>query len=1170
MLARIMTKAGGTPPDPDPSKPAPDDATQVMRRTGSGDLTGDVTGPITRHGDVTGPITGGRPAPAPTATEGPRDRIGSYPITAELGRGGMGVVYLAEDPRLKRPIAIKVLPQAVAGDREWLARFEREAQLLAALNHPNIATIHSLEEGGGLRFLTLEFIPGQNLSDLIAKGPLDIDTALATGRQIAAALEAAHKRGVVHLDIKPQNVRITPDDLVKVLDFGLARAISAESGHAGLGASEDGTVVGTLGYMSPEQVRGDALDHRTDLWAMGCVLYECLAGRAVFQGKTVREICEATVHGEPDWGALPPDLPPPVAQALTRSLAKRVEDRLANAADFRRAIEDGIQARILATLGQARLPGREAAPNNLPAQVTSFLGREKEQQELKELLGTTHLLTLSGMGGCGKTRLALEVARGAMGAYFDGTWLVELAPLANPQLLPQTVAKVLGLKEEPNRPLTDTIVAHLKAKNLLLLLDNCEHMLSASAELAAAILRDCPEVTILTASREGLGIAGEVIYAVPPLTTPSTSRTLSLEALGRVESVALFVERAKAVKPGFALTEANRTAVAEVCRRLDGIPFAIELAVARIKVMSAEEIANRLDDRFRLLTGGSRTALPRHQTLRALIDWSYENLAEHEAVLLRRFAVFAGGWTLDAAAVVGTAGDIEEYEVLDLVSRLLDKSLVEMDAEGGQRTGKTRYRMLETVKSYARERLKERDELEQARDRHLRFFLDLAEEAEPNLLGGEQGLWLTRLEVEHDNLRSAADTCVERPDDPNLGLRMAGALGRFWEVHGHWTEGRETCEAMVAIAGGDPAARAKVLFCEGNLALSQGDSAVARTAYEQSLAIRRELGDRAGIAQLLTSLGIAAWIRGEYAAARPLLEESLQIRREIGNKQAIAFTLQNLANLTRDQGDLQGARAIHEEALGILRQIGDRRSIATTANNLGHVVRAAGDLAQARVLYEEGLAIRRELEDRQGIARSLTSLAQLAKEEGDYGYAKALHVEGLAIKRELGDRRGVVVSLVNLAAVLTAEGNHEEALGLLRESLEIERSVGSKQVVAFLLRELGLTHRQLSHPAEARAHLVESLGLAVQANDRTGITETLEALALVAADRGDADRAAFLLGAAEAAIGGTGNARKQSPERTEAEALGRRTLADAAWAAALERGRTASLEQVVADPLGTS
>jgi len=1130
-----------------------------MRRTGADKWID--TGPS----DVTGPITGGRQELAPGA-EPPRDRIGNYPISAELGRGGMGVVYLAEDPRLKRPIAIKVLPPQVAGDREWLSRFEREAQLLAALNHPNIATIHSLEESGGLCFLTLEFIPGQNLSDQIAKGPLDIDAALATGRQIAAALEAAHKRGVVHLDIKPQNVRITPDDLVKVLDFGLARAISADSGNAGLSMSEDGTVVGTLGYMSPEQVRGEALDRRTDVWSMACVLYECLAGRATFRGKTVREICEATVQAEPDWGALPADLPPPVTQALERALAKRVEDRLENAADFRRAIEDGIQARILAALGQARAPGRDVAPNNLPAQVTSFLGREKELEALRALLPTTHLLTLSGMGGCGKTRLALEVARGAMGQYFDGTWLVELAPLAHPQLLPQTVARVLGLKEEPNRPLTDTIVAHLKAKNLLLVLDNCEHLLAASAELAAAILRDCPEITILTASREGLGIAGEVIFQVPPLAAPPAGRTLSLEELGRVESVALFVERAKAVKPGFALTETNRAAVAEVCRRLDGIPFAIELAVARIKVMSAEEIANRLDDRFRLLTGGSRTALPRHQTLRALIDWSYENMPEHEKMLLRRFATFAGGWTLDAAAVVGTAGDIEEYEVLDLVSRLVDKSLVEMDADGAQRAGKTRYRMLETVKSYARERLKERDELGQARDRHLRFFLDLAEEAEPNLIGGEQGLWLTQLEVEHDNLRAAADTCRERPDDPNLGLRLAGALGRFWEVHGHWTEGRETCEAMVAIAGGDPAARAKVLVCDGNLALSQGDSADAWADYEQSLTIRRELGDRAGIAQSLNSLGLAAWIRGEYATARPLLQESLAIRRELGQERGIAFSLQNLANLIRDQGQLEEARVLYEETLGLMRKIGDQRNIAHTLNNLGNLSRARKDFARSRTYYEKGLAIRRELEDRQGIAQSLTSLGQLAKEEGDYVYARALHVEGLAIKRELGDRRGVVVSLVNLAAVLTSEGDHAEAASLLKESLEIERGMGSKQRVAFLLRELGLADRQLGRREEAGAHLLESLALAGEANDRGGVADALEALALLAADQGDAERAAFLLG-----VAGGANAkdeRESSRERDEAEAIVRRTLGEGAMSQALERGRTATLEQVMADPLG--
>jgi non-specific serine/threonine protein kinase len=1125
-----------------------------MRRTGSG--------------DVTGPVTGGAP---PTRAEGAPlgelTQIGGYRIEAELGRGGMGVVYLAEDPRLKRPIAIKVLPAAVAQDREWLARFEREAQLLAALNHPNIATIHSLEEGDGLRFLTLEFIPGANLSDRIAAGALPVDEALAVCRQIAAALEAAHKRGVVHLDIKPQNVRITPDALVKVLDFGLARAITA-AGDAGLGASEDGTVVGTLGYMSPEQVKGEAVDHRTDLWALGCVLYECLAGKLAFRGATVREICAATVEGEPEWAALPAELPAAILQALLRCLAKRVDDRLASATELRRAIEEGIQERTLALLGHPRR-GAEAAPNNLPVQVTSFLGREREQTEIRERLTRTRLLTLSGMGGCGKTRLALEVARGAMSQYFDGTWLVELGPLAQPQLLPQAVAQVLGVKEEPNRRLIETITAHLKAKNLLLVLDNCEHLLQASAELAATLLAACPELTILAASREGLGISGEVIFPVPPLGAPPSGRALSLAELGQVESVALFVERAKAVKAGFELGEANRSAVAEVCRRLDGIPLAIELAAARIKVMSAEEIASRLDDRFRLLTGGSRTALPHHQTLRALIDWSYEQLPAHESALLRSFATFAGGWTLEAAAAVGGGSEIEEWEVLDLVSRLVDKSLFEMDADGGQRTGRTRYRMLETVRSYARERLTERGEADPARERHVRYFLALSEEAEPHLVSGDQGLWLARLEVEHDNLRAALDWCRVHPAEPDLGLRLAGALGRFWEVHGHWSEGRETCAALAAHLGGDPAARAKVLVSAGNLALSQGDTVQARGAYEESLAIRRELGDRSGVAQSLTSLGVIAWIRGELEAARPLLEEGLGIRRELAELAGIAFSLHNLGHVARDQGHYDEARSLYEQALAGMRRVGNPRIIATILHSLGNLARASGDLSGARAFYEEGLGIRRELDDRQGIAQSLTSLGQLAKEEGDYDLARALQIESLAIKRELGDRRGIVVSLANLAAVLTSQGDHAGAESLLVESLALDREVGSRQRVAFLLRELGGAVRNLGRSEEAGKHFGESLALCQAAADRPGIADSLESFAVLLADRGEPKQAALLLGAADAVRGEAGAGDKSpGPEQVAAEALARQSIGDLGYEEAFAKGRATPLAEVIASAIG--
>ncbi len=1158
----------------------------------------DTTTPLAAGSDPTRPP---RPAPAPdtpaaaaasavSAVSAARpEQVGEYHVVGELGRGGMGVVYVAEDPRLKRRIAIKVLPVAVAADPEWLARFEREAQLLAALNHPNIATIHSLEAAGSLRFLTLELIPGEDLSARIARGPLGIDEALTLCRQIAAALEVAHKRGVVHLDIKPGNVRITPDGLVKVLDFGLARAVAAEpadgaasAGAAGAGAAsagaasagaagaaESGSIIGSPGYMSPEQMRGEPLDHRTDLWALGCILYECLTGRRAFRGASIKEICAATFHQDPDWQALPAELPPVLHATLRRTLAKQAADRPAAAAELRRALEEAIQERTLRALTAARREERVAAPNNLPVAVTSFVGRRSEQAAIKELLAATRLLTLSGIGGCGKTRLSLEVAREIIAEYADGAWLVELAPLANAELVPQAVAHGLGLKEEPHQPTIETLVAHLKPRSMLLLLDNCEHLLGACADLVAILLRSCPGLRIIATSREGLGIPGESIFHVPPLAVP-TGRSFSPEELGQVESVQLFVERARVVNATFTLNAATFAPVREICRHLDGIPLAIELAVARIKVMSAAEIASHLDDRFRLLTGGSRTALPHHQTLRALIDWSYESLTPHEAAVFRRLSFFAGGWTLDSAGAVCAGDDLEEWEVLDLLSRLVDKSLVEIDAEGGQRTGKTRYRMLETVRSYARQRLGEQGESDGTRERHLAHFLSWAEAADRQLTGEEQGLWLSRIEAEHDNLRLAVDTCRSADHDATCGLRLAGALGRFWEVHGHWSEGRGVCAEMIARPGpGDPAARAKVLVCAGNLALSQGDGVEARRAYEESLAIRRRLGDKPGIAQSLNSLGLIAWTRGAFDESRQLYEESLAVRRELGDERGIALSLNNLANLARDQGEHDEARRLHEESLSIKRRLGDRRGIASSLNNLGVVLRRLGDYRRARTCYEESLGIRREIGDKQGIAQSLNSLGNLAEEEGEHAEARALHVESLAIKRELGDRRGTVVSLVNIANVLRRQGEFAGARLLLEESLDLERESDSPKRIAVLLHMLGVVCEKQGDHAVARSFLTESLTIRHEIGDRSGVAEALESLALLATATGEGERAAFLLGAADAHGGGASvEVAATSSERTTSEAALRAALGDELYARKWDEGQKAPLEAAVRFALG--
>jgi predicted ATPase/class 3 adenylate cyclase len=615
-------------------------------------------------------------------------------------------------------------------------------------------------------------------------------------------------------------------------------------------------------------------------------------------------------------------------------------------------------------------------PNNLPQQLTSFIGREKELAEAETLLGRTRLLTLTGAGGCGKTRLAMQVAADLLESYPDGVWLVELGALADAGLVPQTVAAVLGLRESPGKSVTQTLTEHLKSRHLMLVLDNAEHLLAACAALADAVLRQCPQVVLLASSREGLGMSGELTFRVPSLSMPDPKRDATPEKLLPYESVRLFIERAQFHRPQFAVTHQNAPALASVCSRLDGIPLAIELAAARMRSMSVEEVNQRLDQRFRLLTGGSRTALPRQQTLRSLIDWSYDLLNEAEQALLCRVSVSAGGWTLDAAEQVCSGEGVDERAVLDLLTSLVDKSLVVAE----ERNGATRYRQLETVRQYARDRLLERGDEAQWQRRHLAHFLAMAEAAEPQLMGADQQAWLDRLETEHDNLRSALAWSAAAGGYAAGGLRLAGALWRFWLVRGYLAEGRGWLSGPLAAAPSGPAAapRAMALHGAGAMAWQQGEYSAARTLHEESLAIRRELGDRRGIAASLHSLGNVARKQGDFPSAQALCEESLAIRRELGDRWGIAASLGNLGNVAAEQGDYPAARALHAESLAVRRELGDRWGIGNSLNNMGNVAYDQGDYPSAQALYEESLTIRQELGNRWGIAWSLEGLAYAA------------------------------------------------------------------------------------------------------------------------------------------------------------------------------------------------
>ena len=745
----------------------------------------------------------------------------------------------------------------------------------------------------------------------------------------------------------------------------------------------------------------------------------------------------------------------------------------------------------------------EAHPRtNLPEPLTSFVGRERELAELERLLSTSRLLTLAGTGGVGKTRLALRVAERAVHGYGDGAWLVELAALRDPDLVSQAAITALGLKEQPGKPMLQTLTEHLRPMRLLLMLDNAEHLLAPCAQLADAVLRQCAGVTIVVTSREPLGVPGEVVYRVPPLSVPDAQRGGTLQGAMDSESVRLFSERVKLHQ--FTVGDRNIAVIADICRRLDGIALAIELAAARVRSMSVEDIDQRLDQRFMLLTGGARTLPPRQQTLRAAIDWSYELLSDTEKTLFRATSVFAGGFTLEAAEQVCAGDDVAAEGMLDLLTSLVDKSLLVPE----QRVAATRYRLLDTVHAYATEQSRMHPDEGRWHARHLTHFFALAEAAEPQLTGSDQRKWLDRLETEHDNMRAALAHSMGSGGDPEAGLRLASALSRFWLVRGYLAEGRGWLSKLLEVTPGvDAVTRAKALNWAGILAWKQGDYGAAKASYAGCLAIRRQLGDRKGIGAVLNNQGLLAYEQGDYRAARTLHEESLAIDREQGDRWGVAVSLIHLASLAMMQGDYVSARSLNEESLAIFRAFGDRGHIANALRSLGNLHSHEGDDEAARGLYDESLSICRELRDRSGMAGALHGLGLTAHPMGEPSPACELLEESLAIYRELGDREGIARALNSLARAIAAHGHHPAARMRARESLTIYRELGDRSGIASAIEGLAAIASASGEPGEAARlwgaseRLREEIEAPMAPNERAGYERAVaSARAAFAAD----------------------------------------------------------------------
>ena len=1018
--------------------------------------------------------------------------VSHYLVLDKLGRGGMGIVFRAKDVKLNRNVALKFLPAEFSKDAQPLERLQQEARAAAALNHPNICTIYEIGEHQSRPFLAMELLEGQTLKDVLAEGPLELEELLELGVQIAGGLEAAHRRGVVHRDIKPANLFVTRHRQIKILDFGLAKMLSGHSldtaHHSGAEQAVSMTVTsspaGTAAYMSPEQVRGEDGDARSDIFSVGAVFYEMAGGERPFGGGSSAETMDSILKDDPP--ALPLSVPAALDRVVRRCLEKAPDGRFQSAADLAFALaslsakgkhepyqgindllvdmrrlkkrlesdaelgcretpEESISSQAGAPTASEGVSARCPPPNNSSVQPVSLVGRERETEQICDMLRRdgTRLVTLTGVGGTGKTTLAQAVAWQLRGEFSDGVFFVELAAIKQADLVASIIAQSLGLKEAGGKPSIEALKDYSRGRNMLLVLDNFEHLPTA-ASIVAELLAAAPLLKMVVTSRALLHLSLERQYLVPPLATPEIPTQLSPADLMRYEAVRLFAERARAVKADFALTDGNARSVAEICLRVDGLPLAIELAAARVRVLSPRAILSRLDRRLKLLTGGAVDLPTRQQTICGAMEWSYELLSAGEKQLFRRVAVFAGGFTLEAAeevvvgrpsAVAGHAAAELTIEALEGITSLVDNSLL---VPKPQAHGELRFGMLEVVREYALDRLEASGEADQMRRHHAAYFLGFAEEAEPHLHGPEPAEWLKRLEEEHHNIRAALRWSLAY--DPGTAARLGAAIRYFWVFQGHLAEGLATSQELVRL--GDRVATAvrwKLLFVAGNLARFQGDYETARRMYEEGLSTGRTVHDLPQVSLSCRGLGGLAYEQGDYPTARRFAEEALSVARQSDDTFGIARSLNMIGDLARSLGEDTAARPLYEEAIEICRHLGNKYATANILTNLAAAEFGEGNYTAAHSHFTEGLTMHQEsgdeiVGDKISISYLLDGLAALAALRGETELAATVagaaeHLrESINYNIEPAERRFRDAYLASLRTVLS-EGDFSRAYG---------------------------------------------------------------------------------------------------------------------------------------------
>ena len=973
------------------------------------------------------------------------DHFGRYEIRGVLGAGGMGEVLRAWDPRLGREVAVKRIGTAMENSPSALARFEQEAKAASALNHPNIVTVYDIGEENGQPFIVMELLEGQSLRSFLG-GSVSLETMMRLALQISDALAAAHERGIVHRDLKPDNIFVTRQGVAKILDFGLARICQPDSEENSDGATVErltgsGVFIGTLGYAAPEMLSGATADMRADIFSFGAILYEMFSGRPVFRRKTAAETLAATLRDDPPPVSIArDDLPAAIVKLLSRCLQKDPANRYANSGQVRDVLRQTVDSRVesrteVAPVRRARKP--------LPAPRTPLLGREREVEKITALITRdgARLITLTGAGGCGKTRLSLGVAAELQSHFRGEIFFVSLATINDPTAVGVAIARAmditLGATDSPVAAVAADI--NLSASPALLILDNFEQVMGAAADVSELVAA-CPSVSVLITSRELLRLYGEHDVAVRPLPVPDPEIHRTAEMIAAVPSVALFVGRAKAVDPTFRLTEEDVPAVAEICRRLDGLPLALELAAARVRMMPPRALLARLDQRLQVLTSGPRDSPDRQHTLRRTIDWSYGLLNAAEQTLFRRLSVFAGGFTLEAAEAVGDPFGKLETDLVDSVGSLVDKSLLQrQEGESNER----RFFMLQTIREYAISLLSESADEEPARQAHAAYLLILGEEGARVLATAESPEWLARLAREHDNFRAALDWLVAK-GNAAWGLRMALALFYFWERGDHLAEGRRRLNTLLEIAGEnhDEGLRARALHAVGIFAAALRDHGDAVMRIEMGLALHRRRGDRNGVAVGHNALGSQYTELEDYSRAARHLEDALVTWEEVGNQSGYARSLSNLAFVRRKQGQYAEARRLHEEAAARFDRLEDRLSSAWARNHQGDVARDQQSFDEATTHYRSALEMFRSLKDDWGTASSIADLGTVACQLGDTTGAAASYREALLLYSRLGHRRGIARILESMSILAAQVGASARALILSSAAAQLRQSIG--------------------------------------------------------------------------------------------------------------------------------